>query len=171
MRERIAVAISVLATVMLAGLAVLFASVQTRAQQDFATPPQPAPAAATDALLEPVDPEPPAAPVQPPEPLAGLQHPLPQAAPDSARGRAVFVAQGCERCHSVERRGSPRFPLDGVGSRRTLTELRDWTIATPAVQDSLSASAVRAKRRYEHIPVEDMQALLRYMALLVDRPR
>jgi hypothetical protein len=44
----------------------------------------------------------------------------------------------------------------GVGSRRTLEALFDWTVATPAVQDSLSPSAVRAKRRYEQIPEADM---------------
>jgi hypothetical protein len=66
--------------------------------------------------------------------------------------------------------GSPRFPLDGVGARRTPDELYAWTVGGPTVQDSLSPSALRAKRRYEQVPEEDMRALIAWMRLL-QQPR
>jgi cytochrome c peroxidase len=93
---------------------------------------------------------------------------VPRQENDSLAGLRVFSAQGCERCHSVQGVGSPRFPLDGVGSRRNLDELRAWTLGSPAVQDSLSPSAVRAKRSYEQIPAEEMRVLLAYLAALIE---
>jgi cytochrome c5 len=86
---------------------------------------------------------------------------------DSASGRLVFQAQGCERCHSVQGRGSPRSPLDGVGARRSPAELRAWTLAEPAVQDSLSPSSARAKAGYRELPADELDDLIRYLARLV----
>jgi mono/diheme cytochrome c family protein len=146
MRERIAIGISVLVIGVLATLSLTFARSQNRLSlRDVAQP-----AAALEAT----------APIP-----ASTSREAAEAA-DSARGRVVFREQTCERCHSVAGVGSPRYPLDGVGSRRTQAELRAWTIAADVVADSLSPSAARAKRGYAELPAADMNALLRYLASL-----
>jgi cytochrome c5 len=140
LRERIAIGITVLAVALLVGLSVVFAMTQNRGAE-----PTPEPAA----------------------PVAVEQQAVPaEARADSARGRAVFVAQTCERCHSVAGQGSPRSPLDRVGARRTPEELRAWTVAEPAVQDELAPAVVRAKQRYLEMPQEELTALLHYLATL-----
>lgn len=147
MRERIAIGISVLVISLLATLSLAFARSQSRlAPRDVAQP-----AAAIKATA--------------PIPAPASREVAGEAA-DSARGRVVFREQTCERCHSVAGVGSPRYPLDGVGSRRTPTELRAWTTAADVVADSLSPSAARAKRGYAELPAVDMNALLDYLASL-----
>ena len=147
MRERIAIGISVLVIGLLATLALAFARSQNRAA--------PGDVAQRASVLEATAP----APAPTPREADGETA-------DSARGRVVFREQTCERCHSVAGVGSPRYALDGVGSRRTPAELRAWTIAASAVADSLSPSAARAKRGYAELPAVDMNALLRYLASL-----
>jgi mono/diheme cytochrome c family protein len=152
MRKRLAVGLSLLAVSVLVALSVLFAL-----RQNPADGPRLDAAAVLGTATGRT------------APTAAIQQPqVPRQANDSLAGLRVFSAQGCARCHSVQGVGSPRFPLDGVGSRRTLDELRAWTLGSPAVQDSLSPSAVRAKRSYEQIPPEEMRVLLAYLAALIE---
>jgi cytochrome c5 len=153
MRKRIAIGLSVLAVGVLVALSVLFA-----AQQNPADGARVEAATMTDTAPGIVP------------PVAAPHRQAPRQDNDSVAGLRVFRAQGCERCHSVQGVGSPRFPLDGVGSRRDREELRAWTVGASAVQDSLSPSAVRAKRRYEQIPAADMRALIVYLAALTEIP-
>jgi cytochrome c5 len=153
MRERLAVGITILAVCLLVGLSVLFAVRQNPAAgvgpvagtSDYA-PDGPAPRTEASA-----------------EPDAALP------ANDSLAGLRVFRASGCARCHSVAGEGSPRYPLDGVGSRRNRDELRAWTVGAEAMQDSLSPSALRAKQRYQEMPADEMRVLLSFMSRLVER--
>jgi cytochrome c5 len=149
MRKRIAIGLSLLAVGVLVGLSVLFAARQNPADGGRAEA-----AAMTDTTPAIVP------------PVAAPQRQAPRQDNDSVAGLRIFRAQGCERCHSVQGIGSPRFPLDGVGSRRDRDELGAWTVGAPAVQDSLSPSALRAKRRYDEIPPADMRVLIAYLAAL-----
>jgi mono/diheme cytochrome c family protein len=163
MRERLAVAISMLAITILVGLSVLFA-----ARQNPATARAPLPVAATQATAaEGAALTTPAAehPVQQP----GATPDLAAQPNDSLAGLQVYQKSGCARCHSVAGTGNPRNPLDGTGSRRTPAELRAWTTGAKAVEDSLSPSALRAKRAYAQMPEAEMRALVAYLTLLVAR--
>ena len=84
------------------------------------------------------------------------------------RGRAVFSAEGCQTCHAIGGQGNPRYPLDGVGGRRTVEELRQWVLAAGAAQEALSAAVVRRKQRYAALPEPDLAALVAYLATLRD---
>jgi cytochrome c5 len=154
MRERIAVGITILAVCVLLALSVLFAVRQNPGTSvgPFAGAAADAPAGQATGTDEPHT-----------EPAAALQE------SDSLAGLRVFRASGCERCHSVAGAGSPRYPLDGVGSRRNRDELRVWTVGAEAVQDSISPSALRAKQRYQQLSAEDMRVLLSFMAGLIER--
>ncbi|MBE5315451.1 MAG: cytochrome c [Xanthomonadales bacterium] len=83
-----------------------------------------------------------------------------------ARGRAVLEANDCLMCHSIAGEGSPRSPLDGVGSRLSETEILHFAIADESVQDDLSPRAIKAKRDYAELPQEDLQAMTAYLASL-----
>ncbi|MBR9989740.1 MAG: c-type cytochrome [Gemmatimonadetes bacterium] len=138
MRERIAIGSSILVIAVLVALSAWFAASQNPRRPEVALT---APATAAEAVST--------------------------ADADSASGRLVFQAQGCERCHSVQGSGSPRSPLDGVGARRSQAELTAWTVAEPAVLDSLSPSVARAKARYRELPANELDDLIRYLARLV----
>lgn len=86
--------------------------------------------------------------------------------PALARGRAVFDESGCARCHSIAGAGSPRSPLDGVGSRLSAAEIRNFVLADAGVQGGLSPRAIEAKRRYAELPAGDLDALVGYLAAL-----
>ena len=83
-----------------------------------------------------------------------------------ARGREVVVANDCLMCHSIAGEGSPRSPLDGVGSRLSETEILHFAIADESVQDDLSPRAIKAKRDYAELPQEDLKAMAAYLASL-----
>jgi mono/diheme cytochrome c family protein len=83
-----------------------------------------------------------------------------------AAGRAVYDAAGCARCHSIAGQGSPRSPLDGIGTRRNREDLRHWIVADEPVHDELSPHAIGVKRRYADLPVEQLDALVAYLTSL-----
>jgi mono/diheme cytochrome c family protein len=108
--------------------------------------------------------------------FAAMQNPPAQGAASAAaaasgdaqvqRGRAVFEANDCQRCHSVDGQGSPRSPLDGVGARLTPEELLHFSIADESVQEDLAPRAIAAKRPYAELPAADLEALVAYLGSL-----
>jgi mono/diheme cytochrome c family protein len=80
-----------------------------------------------------------------------------------ARGAAIYAAQHCARCHSLAGKGSPRSPLDGVGTTRSAEEIHDWIIGADAVADELSPRTLNTKKAYRSLPAEDLNALVEYV--------
>lgn len=80
-----------------------------------------------------------------------------------ATGRSVLKAQSCLGCHSIAGEGNPRFPLDGVGKRRTAEAIRQWILASAELKDQLPAGAFQVKQAYRHLPSEDIDALVTYL--------
>jgi cytochrome c5 len=80
-----------------------------------------------------------------------------------ARGRALFDEQDCTRCHSVAGHGSPRSPLDGVGSRLDAQGLRHWMTGDASVQEELAPRVLSAKVPYQALPEEQLDALVAYL--------
>lgn len=72
------------------------------------------------------------------------------------RGRAVFVAQRCQRCHSLHGEGSKRSPLDGVGDRLSEKDIRQW------ITDPQTMKPGIAKRAYK-LSTEELDALVEYL--------
>jgi mono/diheme cytochrome c family protein len=86
--------------------------------------------------------------------------------PDIARGRQIYAELNCAGCHAIAGLGNPRHPLDGVGSLRNPTELRDWITGTGTAARELAASVVRRKQRYRELSAADLDALVAYLASL-----
>ena len=169
MRQRIAIAVAVLAVGLLTGLAGLFARAQnpsmtvagggSRESTQSSAPPE---LSAAEAPSGAVTRTPPASSGA--EPGSALTQ-----TPDSVRGRMVFDSLGCARCHSVAGAGSPRYPLDGVGARRNAAQLRAWTQGAEVLADSLPPSAWRTKQAFNALKPADLNALVAYLLSLKGR--
>ena len=100
-------------------------------------------------------------------PSAAAPRPAP-AGVDAARlalGRSAYDRLKCATCHSIEGRGNPTSPLDGVGARLDRNALHDFTTGTGAAQEPLlGTSLVRRKARALDDP--DLGALIDYLAQL-----
>ncbi len=81
-------------------------------------------------------------------------------------GRQIYQQQGCARCHAIAGAGNQRYPLDGVGARRTATELHDWIIGAEAVKGALSANVAELKQGYRGLPANDSDALIIFLQSL-----
>lgn len=91
-----------------------------------------------------------------------LAPPIASASEDAAtlaRGRQVYEEQRCAACHSIEGKGSRRYPLDGVGSRLSEAEIRKWIVAPREMDPKVR------KRAYE-LPKADEDALVSYLKRL-----
>jgi mono/diheme cytochrome c family protein len=91
-------------------------------------------------------------------------HDDPDAAVDEVaeRGWAVYQAERCSSCHAIAGVGSPRYPLDGVADRWSSEELRLWVV------DPQEVSPGVRKRAYDHLPDEDVEALVTFLGLLIE---
>jgi mono/diheme cytochrome c family protein len=76
------------------------------------------------------------------------------------RGAEVYREQRCQACHSIAGVGNKRYPLDGVGDRRTVEEIRTWIVAPREMNPKV------AKRAYDRLPKADLDALVAYLETL-----
>ena len=81
-----------------------------------------------------------------------------------AKGAAVFAAQKCSMCHSIDGKGSAKGPLDGIGSKLKADEIRQW-ILTP-VEMAAKANATRKPpmKAFDKLPKDDLDALVAFLA-------
>lgn len=96
-------------------------------------------------------------------PLAA-QNAAAQAAPAADKGAAVFAAQKCSLCHSLDGKGNAKGVLDGVGTKLTAAEIRQW-IVTPA-EMGVKANATRkpAMKAFATLPKDDLDALVAFLS-------
>ena len=62
----------------------------------------------------------------------------PASAQGAEKGAKVYAEKSCQMCHSIAGKGNIKGPLDGVGSKLTPDEIREW-LTDPA------AAAAKAK--------------------------
>lgn len=82
----------------------------------------------------------------------------------AAAGRAAYDRSGCASCHSIDGRGNPSRPLDGVGARLDEEAIRAWTLGTGEAADELPGGIVRIKSGAADDP--DLDALIDYLSSL-----
>src|SRR4029450_13800950 len=85
----------------------------------------------------------------------------------AAKGEKVYAAQKCSVCHVIAGKGNKSNPLDGVGKKLTVAEIREW-IVDPV---GMAAKAKSTKKppmanRYSKLPAGDIDALVAYMQSL-----
>jgi len=83
------------------------------------------------------------------------------------KGIKVYADQKCGICHSIGGKGNVKGPLDDVGSRYTVEELRQWMVDPVAMTAKHKAERKPAMpAKYTSMPKEDLDALIAYMASL-----
>ena len=81
-------------------------------------------------------------------------------------GRKLYQQQSCGVCHSIDGQGNPRNPLDGVGKKRTASELRNFITGADTLQGLLTTSIRKMKQRYTQLSADELDALVIYMQSL-----
>ena len=84
-----------------------------------------------------------------------------------AKGEKVYAAQKCSMCHSIAGKGGKSSPLDGVGSKLSAAEIREW-IVEPIVMAKKVGSTKKPvmTKKYDKLPAGDIDALVAYMQSL-----
>jgi mono/diheme cytochrome c family protein len=82
-----------------------------------------------------------------------------------AKGEQVYVAQKCAICHSIAGKGNQKGSLDGIGSKLTGDEIRQWIVDAKGMTAKTKATRKPEMRQYT-LPKEDVDALVAYLASL-----
>jgi mono/diheme cytochrome c family protein len=81
-------------------------------------------------------------------------------------GMKVYAAQKCGVCHSIEGKGAKKGPLDGVGSKLSEEEIRQWIVNATEMTAKTKAARKPVMKNYKHLPPEDIEGLVAYMSSL-----
>ena len=91
------------------------------------------------------------------------------AAPATAQveeGAKVYAAQKCSMCHSIAGVGNKKLPLDGVGSKLTAAQIREWMVDPVAAAKKANSTAKPAMKAYPNLPKAELDAIIAYMQSL-----
>jgi len=82
------------------------------------------------------------------------------------RGMKVYQDQKCSLCHSIEGKGNKQGALDGVGSKLTADEIRQWIVSPKEMAEKAKATRKPLMKAYPSLPKADLDALVAYLASL-----
>ena len=95
---------------------------------------------------------------------------MPAAGQDAAaikHGQQVYTAQKCQVCHAVAGKGNKSNPLDGVGTKLSAEDVRQWiTNPTEMTAKTKSAKKPPMPNKYSKLPVADIDGLVAYVQSL-----
>jgi mono/diheme cytochrome c family protein len=83
-----------------------------------------------------------------------------------AKGEAVYTAQKCSLCHSIAGKGQAKGPLDDVGSKLKVEDIREWIVNPTKMAKEHNAVRKPVMKAYSSLPKEDLEALVAYMSSL-----
>lgn len=101
--------------------------------------------------------------------VAGLLSAKATSAQDKAQiehGMKVYAAQKCNVCHAIGGKGKKTGPLDGVGTKLTEDEIRQWLVNAPEMTKKTNAKRKPVMKNYAKLPKEEIDALVAYMQSL-----
>jgi mono/diheme cytochrome c family protein len=83
------------------------------------------------------------------------------------KGQQVYNAQKCSVCHSIAGKGGKQSPLDGVGSKLSADEIRQWIVEPiEMAKKANSTKKPPMPKKYDKLPAGDIDALVAYMQSL-----
>lgn len=94
--------------------------------------------------------------------LGGTTHVSAQDKSKIERGMKVYEQQKCSLCHSIEGKGNKKGALDGVGSKLTADEIRQWLVKPAEMTAKTKATRKPPMKAYASLPEEDIAALVAY---------
>ena len=74
-------------------------------------------------------------------------------------GMAAFTEHKCTLCHSIAGTGNKKGPLDGVGSKLSAAEIREW-IVDPAAMTAKTKATRKPPMKKMAIPPAAVDALV-----------
>lgn len=81
-------------------------------------------------------------------------------------GVKVYAAQKCPVCHVITGQGNKKLPLDGVGTKLTSEQIREWIVAPADAAKKSGSTAKPPMRAYPKLPPTELDALVAYMKSL-----
>lgn len=90
----------------------------------------------------------------------------PSAAAQADRGQQVFAAQKCSMCHAVAGKGNAKGPLDGVGTKYSAADLKQWIVDAKTMAEKTKATRKPPMRDFSGLPAADVDALVAYLRTL-----
>jgi mono/diheme cytochrome c family protein len=81
------------------------------------------------------------------------------------RGMKVYAEKKCANCHSVAGTGNKKGPLDGVGTKLSADEIREWLV-NPIDQTKKAKSTRKPPMKASNLVKEDLDAVVAYMLSL-----
>ena len=93
--------------------------------------------------------------------------PRPAAGQDAAKGEQVYAAQKCQVCHAIAGKGGKTSPLDGVGTKLSAGDIRQW-ITQPTAMTAKTKSTKKPPMpdKWASLPAADLDALVAYLQTL-----
>ena len=82
-----------------------------------------------------------------------------------AKGEKLVADQKCTLCHSIGDKGNKKGPLDGVGSKLSAAEIREWITDAKGMTAKTKATRKPEMKAYS-LPKEDVDTLVAYLGSL-----
>ena len=82
------------------------------------------------------------------------------------KGQQVYAAQKCAICHSIAGVGNKNGVLNGVGTKLSAEETRQWIVDAPAMTAKTKAPRKPMMKAYTALPKDDLDALVAYLQSL-----
>jgi len=86
------------------------------------------------------------------------------AAAQAPSGETVYAAQKCSMCHSLDGKGQAKGPLDGVGSKMSADDIRQWIVDPATMTKKANATRKPPMKAYPNLPKADLDALVTFLA-------
>ena len=82
------------------------------------------------------------------------------------KGEQVYGAQKCSVCHSIAGKGGKANPLDGVGSKLSADDIRNWIVDPVAAAKKANSTKKPPMPAKYKLPPAELDALVAYMQSL-----
>jgi mono/diheme cytochrome c family protein len=81
-------------------------------------------------------------------------------------GAKVYAAQKCSICHSIGGVGNKKLPLDGVGTKLSADQIREWIVMPAEAAKKVNSTIKPPMKAYTNLPKPDLDALVAYLKSL-----
>jgi mono/diheme cytochrome c family protein len=101
--------------------------------------------------------------------LGMLASAAPVSAQDQARverGIKVFADSRCSMCHSVAGKGNSKGVLDGIASKLSAGEIREWIVNPQKMSEQAKSTRKPPMKPFASMPKDDLDALVAYLMTL-----
>ena len=81
-------------------------------------------------------------------------------------GQKTFADQKCAVCHSLAGQGNKNGPLDGIGSKLSADEIRQWLTNAPEMAAKIKADRKPPMKDFSSLTKEELDGLVAYLSSL-----